>query len=448
MASKQEKTIVIQNGTLIDASGNPAVRNDSIVVKGARIRSVGPVPADVNLEDTENVQFIDATGQTIMPGLMDAHCHMSYGELRSEEEYHGYTNPEFSAIRAIWNAQKVLRAGVTSIISPGGTFFVDVAVRDAITSGMFEGPRIFAAGRYLTTYGSIADFYPTWLEVKESALGISVNTKEEMVTEVRKQTRNGVNLIKVGDSFFGDFQAISTEELTAIVDEAHRRNTKVTIHAPGSGAVRASVEAGIDWIIHAYRATESDLEAVAAAGTPIVPTLAMIYNQIDYGDEIGITPAARDGLKRFQQGAIHLLERLRALDITVMSGTESGFVLTPYGEWHARDMEIMVKDGGYTPMEAIMSATSNIGQATGMDVGVIEPGKLADIIIWNGDPLSDITVLQDRKKLTTVMKGGELVDMDSPWPQRNEMGYERVRVTADKNLLWEDTRLQEPGPAQ
>jgi imidazolonepropionase-like amidohydrolase len=402
----------------------------------------------VNLEDTENVQFIDATGQTIMPGLMDAHCHMTYGELRSEEEYHGSANPEFSAIRAIWNAQKVLRSGVTGIISPGGTFFIDVAVRDVINSGMFEGPRIFAASRYLTTYGSLPDFYPTWLGVKESALGISTNTKEEMVTEVRRQTRNGVNLIKVADSIAGDFQAISTEELTAIAEEAHRRNAKVTIHAPGSGVVRASVEAGVDWIIHATRATESDLEMVAAAGTPIVPTLAATYNNIDYGDEIGIDQSRRDGMKRVRERMVWLLERCRALGVTVMSGTESGFVLTPYGEWHARDMEIMVKDGGYTPMEAIVSATSNIGQATGMEVGNIEPGKLADIIMWNGDPLSDITVLQDRKKLTTVMKGGELVDLDRPWPQRSEMGYERVKVMADKNLLWEDTRLHEPGPAQ
>ncbi len=135
------KTLVIRNGTLIDGSGQPAGRNDAIVICGDRIRSVGALPPDVELEDRRNVEVIDAAGQWIMPGLIDAHCHVSYGypAIKGEGKGKGTTRPEFSTLKSARSVQKVLRSGVTGISVPGGTWFTDVGVRDAIKLGLMEG---------------------------------------------------------------------------------------------------------------------------------------------------------------------------------------------------------------------------------------------------------------------------------------------------------------------
>ncbi len=132
MSNNGKQAIVIRNGTLIDSNGGPPVDNDAIVVEGNRITSVGAVPGGMNLEDTDKVRVIDASGQWIMPGLIDGHCHLSFGQpaMPGLSIAKGSTSPEFNTIRAAINAQKVLRAGVTSLSIPGGTWFTDVALRE------------------------------------------------------------------------------------------------------------------------------------------------------------------------------------------------------------------------------------------------------------------------------------------------------------------------------
>src|SRR5256886_14422952 len=140
MSAASKKTLVVRNGTLIDGSGRPAARNDAIVIEGTRIRSVGGLPPDVELEDRRTVEVIDAGGQWIMPGLIDAHCHVSYGYpmIKGEGKGKGTTRPEFSTLKSARSVQKVLRSGVTSISVPGGTWFTDVGVRDAIKLGLMR----------------------------------------------------------------------------------------------------------------------------------------------------------------------------------------------------------------------------------------------------------------------------------------------------------------------
>ena len=200
------KTLVMQHGTLIDGSGRPATTNEAIVIEGNRIRSVGRLPEDVRLEDQDHVQVIDATEHWIMPGLIDGHCHLSFGfpQMAAVPSARGTTNPGFSALRAARNAQQVLRAGVTSLAVPGGTWFIDVALRDAITAGLYEGPRIACAGRFIITYGSIIDNEPSWVGTPEHTIGVLANNVDEMITEVRRQCKYGVNFIKLADSTWGE----------------------------------------------------------------------------------------------------------------------------------------------------------------------------------------------------------------------------------------------------
>src|SRR5207248_1374669 len=211
MHSRNGKTLVIQHGTLIDGSGRPATTNEAIVIEGNRIRSVGRLPEDIRLEDQDHVQVIDATEHWIMPGLIDGHCHLSFGfpQMAAVPSARGTTNPGFSALRAARNAQQVLRAGVTSLAVPGGTWFIDVALRDAITAGLLEGPRIACAGNFIVTYGSIIDNEPSWVGTPEDSIGVLANKVDEMISEVRRQCKNGVEFIKLADSTGGDTQTIA-----------------------------------------------------------------------------------------------------------------------------------------------------------------------------------------------------------------------------------------------
>ncbi|TMA95934.1 MAG: amidohydrolase family protein [Deltaproteobacteria bacterium] len=420
MSGNDKKTIVISNGTMIDGTGNSPSRNEAIVIQGSRIKSTGRLPGDIRLEDSDNVEVINATGQWIMPGLIDAHTHLSYGNPRvpGEARGRGTTRPEFNTLRAARNAQIVLRSGVTSISVPGGTWFTDVAVRDAIKLGLIEGPRVYCAGRMIVTYGSIEDEEPSWVGSPEHSIGVLCNTAADMVTEVRRQCKHGVDFIKMADSRSGETQTIAKEEIAAVVQEAHRRNARVAIHSRGSASTRAAAEAGVDWIMHTDLATEADLEAVAKAGVRIVPTATFVARVLEIGREVGQEQIQidLDRMKRNMDGLVNVLERARALGIKVMCGTDTGnYSWMPYGKTHAKEAEILVRYGGYTPIEAITACTRDNAFAVGLEneVGALETGKLADIVILKQNPLADIRVLQDPANLAIVIKDGKKVNLEN-----------------------------------
>ena len=416
MSTNGVKTTIIRNGTLIDATGQPAVQNDAVVVQGNRILSVGAVPPQINVEDREHVETIDATDKWIMPGLIEGHCHLSFGQpnMPGLSIARGATSPEFSTIRAAKNAQIVLRSGVTSLSIPGGTWFIDVALREAINAGMIEGPRIYCAGRFIVTYGSISDNEPSWMGTPEHVNGVLANSVSEMITEVRRQCKHGVDFIKMADSTWGDFQTISKEELEAVVGEAHRRNARIAIHSRGSDSTRAAAEAGVDWIMHADLATKEDLEFVVEKGVRIMPTMTFLRHAVEVGRDFGRSDREVDQVKHNLEGSYSMLEHARALGVKVLCGTDSGnSTVMPYGELHANEMEIMVKYGGYTPMEAIVANTRENAFAVGLEgeLGTIEAGKLADILILDKDPLADVSVLKKGSHLSTVIKDGKKVNL-------------------------------------
>ena len=417
MSANDAKTTIIRNGTLIDGTGQPAAHNDAVVVQGNHILSVGTVPPEINVEDREHIETIDATDKWIMPGLIEGHCHLSFGQpaMPGLNIARGATSPEFSTIRAAINAQAVLRSGVTSLSIPGGTWFIDVALREAINAGLIEGPRIYCAGRFIVTYGSISDNEPSWMGTPEHVNGVLANSVSEMITEVRRQCKHGVNFIKMADSTWGDFQTISREELEAVVGEAHRRNARIAIHSRGSESTRAAAEAGVDWIMHADLATEADLEVVAEKGVRIMPTITFLKHAVEVGRDFGRSDKEVDQIKHNLEGGYSMLQQARAMGVKVLCGTDSGnSPLMPYGELHANEMEVLVKYGGYAPMEAIVANTRDNAFAVGMEgeLGTIEAGKLADILILDKDPLADISVLQKGRHLSAVIKDGKKVNLN------------------------------------
>ena len=426
MASNGNQTLVIRNGTLIDGTGGPPVSNDAIVVQGNRITSVGAVPGGLDLEDASRVRVIDASSRWILPGLIEGHCHLSFGQpdMPGISVAKDAISPGFATIRAARNAQQVLRSGVTSVSVPGGPWFIDVALREAIKAGLIEGPRIYCAGQFIVTYGSIGDFEPSWVGTWEHTVATLANDVNDMITEVRRQTKHGVDLIKLADSTWGDNQTISEEELSAVVEEAHRRNVRVTIHSRGSESTVAAARANVDWIMHADLATEADLYVVAEQGVRIMPTMTFVDRAAEVGGDYGGGTEEIDLIKRNLESSVSMLETARNLGIKVLCGTDSGnSPLMPYGQLHANEAEIMVRYGRYTPMEAIVACTKDNAFAVGLEdqLGTIEASKLADLIIVDKDPLEDIRVLQGGRHLSAVIKDGKEVDLNSGGHEEENM---------------------------
>ncbi|MCU1670773.1 MAG: amidohydrolase [Blastococcus sp.] len=430
--------LLITNATIVDGAGNPPVSGASVLVKDELISDVGPHVGRSLVPRGEELTEIDATGKTLMPGLIDAHCHMTYGESRSEEEIDLYTSPELRTLKAAFNAQKVLRAGVTGISQPGGSYYIGVGLREAIKDGIVQGPRMTAAGRYITTSNGLTDWFPDSVGVPEGSIGVLHNNVDGMINEVRHQVKNGVDLIKLADSPFGQYQSFTDDEMKIVADLAHQLGKKVTIHARGSAEVDAAVRAGIDWIMHGNIMDDGTIGRLAESGTPLVPTLLLLSNAGDFGHLVGAPEPLREGMKRMLDRTGDAMTRARQAGVKFALGTDSGFSLTPYGVWHARELELLMDYAGLTSVEAIQAGTSNGALMLGLDgkVGVVAPGMIADLIIVNGDPVKDIRVLQRRECIETVIQGGAVVVFDEEkvarsWPHERGIGYSVGDLTYD-----------------
>ena len=405
------KRLVIKNGALIDGTGKPARPNGAVVVEGNTI--TGVVSAGVPFEVASADVVIDATGKYIMPGLIDGHVHLSSHQGALPGVRHTST-PEFAALWTSRVVGQILRAGVTGVSVPGGKWFVDATVRDAIAGGLVEGPRVFCAGRALTPHGGIFDnstaANPTGTE---DSVGVLCNTLADFVRETRHQCTRGVDMIKVADSYWGDTQTISLDELRAVVDEAHRRGARVTIHSRGSGSTRDAALAGVDWIYHADLATDADLDAVAEAGVPIMPVFTQCQLITEQDESKGFTRQMRARVKAQLDKNYEAIRKARERGITLLAGTDSGNAAAfSYGKFHGNEAELLVKHIGLSPLEAISACTSLNARTIGLEgrVGVIADGMLADIILWDKDPVADISVLQHPEWLAEVIKDGRVID--------------------------------------
>ncbi|WP_372052970.1 amidohydrolase family protein (plasmid) [Tistrella mobilis] len=418
MTSTRGGRLIIRNGTLIDGTGSAPVASARIVIEGNRITEVvtaGGEPA-APMEAMPGDREIDAAGGWIMPGLIDGHVHLS--------SHQGFipgvpftSTPEYATLWTARIVAKVLHAGVTGISVPGGKWFVDATVREAVNGGLIEGPRIFCAGRALTPYGGIFDTSnPLTGKGSDDAVGVLCNTVDDYIRETRLQCRRGVDMIKIADSYWGDTQTVSREEISAVVDEAHRRGRKVSIHARGSGSTRDAALAGVDWIFHADLATDDDLDTVAACGVPIMPVFTQCQIITELSETDGFDPKMRDRIKAQLDTNFEAIRRARARGIEILVGTDSGNAAAfHHGRHHGREAEILVREIGMTPMEVLTAFTSRNAKVIGLDgqVGVIAQGMLADVIIWDADPLADITVLQQPERLKAVVKDGRLIDRSS-----------------------------------
>jgi imidazolonepropionase-like amidohydrolase len=421
----------IDGGRVLPCNDRTVIENGTVVIDDDRIAWVGPA-AGVPQEYTD-VSAIDATGLTVMPGLVDAHMHISFGEARSEEELSIHTPAAFRAIRAAVDSGKVLGAGVTTACDPGGPQGIAVAVRDAIEAGLVDGPRLSAAGRQITTQQGIGDTLPSWLGQLPSSFGVLVRGIDDIVQEIRDEVKDGVDLIKIAGSGPGteEHGSFSLPELVVAATEAHRLGRPIAIHARSRQAVADAVEAGFDWIMHASYMDAPTLERVIEHDIPLVPAMTLLVNSLEGGD--GMPPAAADGIRRELDAAVSILSKAAADGATLIAGSESGFAMTPYGQWHTRELELFVDLLGLADHDALLCMTRNATRATprhGAEVGTIAPGKFADLLLVDGEPDRNVRVLADKARLR-VFKGG-VEHVPEAYRARERSSFERTRLYATK----------------
>lgn len=416
----------ISGAQVIDGTGRAPFNADVTFADGT-ISAIDETGADAEaLTQTHpETQHIDASGLTLMPGLIDAHCHMTFDEPSSNDELFFHRREALAAIVAAQNVRKLLAAGVTGFVDPDCIFDIGVDLRDAIEANVIPGPRMLSGGNaLLTSVGGTAGRLIPDNGLRGYAKVVS--SPDEIRTEVRRQIKNGVDWIKVHvtgllprQKHQGEVQAWSLDELKLVCDTAHELGVPVMGHCRNANSIRDSVLAGMDMLLHATFMDEPTLELVCERQVPIVPTFTFQANLADHGHKVGADENLKEIFRREIQESAAQIKRAYDAGVPVLCGTESGFSLTPYGEWHYRELEVFVTEMGFTPLEAIRAATSLCGQHAGFggSTGEIACGKLADLILVDGNPASDVTVLGNHENIRQVFVGGQSMDI-TPLPAR------------------------------
>jgi imidazolonepropionase-like amidohydrolase len=423
-------------GRVIDGTLNPPEENGVVVIEGERISWVGKaaaLPAHYNAQEYE---VIDLPGRSIMPGLIDGHIHISFGESRSEEENALYTPVEFRMAKALYYSKKVLQAGVTSAFDAATTYNIAQAVRDAIDTGMFPGPRLTVSGKQLTNHQGLEDSFPSNMEFPPGQSAVLVKTHSDLVEAIRLQIKDEVDAIKVSGSNDNlitpdalGASAFTYEELKIIADETHRLGKICSVHARSCDSARDSARAGFDNIFHASYIDDAGIEACLKNHCVITPTLTLLVNLIGANPPAAGASSSSAFEREVEAAAVNLR---RAFDagVPLICGSEAGWSPVPYGQWHAREMEIFVNLLGMTPLQAIHANTlgaTRLLRRYGHQVGKVEVGRLADLLVVPGDPTVDIKILQRPSQFDYIFQGGKPIDRTPPAPRQRKW-YERTKT--------------------
>jgi len=402
-AAPTPKTVVIHAGHLLDVKTGKTLSNPTIVIQGDKIVSVGSdaqVPA--------GAQVVDLSNATVLPGLIDAHTHITYTTNFGYSRL-GVSVPR-QALNGARNARVTLDAGFTTIRNVGADEFTDVALRDAINAGDVPGPRMLVSGPALGITGGHCDDNLLPFEWHAQSEGVADGV-EGVQHKVREVIKYGADLIKIcatgGVLSHGDNPQASQytlEEMKAIVADAHRLGRKVAAHAHGAEGIRWASEAGVDSIEHGSYIDDAAIATMKKNGTYLVPTLYLSDWFLENAEKIGTPPELIAKGREVMPAARKNVARAFAAGVKVGFGTDAA--VYPHG-LNAHEFAVMVKLG-LTPLQAIQAATINDADLLGWSdkVGTIEPGKWADIVAVDGDPLADVTTLE---RVKFVMKGGEVV---------------------------------------
>tara|TARA_Y100001949_G_scaffold140404_1_gene122401 strand:+ start:1392 stop:2702 length:1311 start_codon:yes stop_codon:yes gene_type:complete len=402
-------TIYIVAGTLVDPLSEKLIRNPVVRIDGSRVVSVisnGTVP--------ESAMRIDLGDATLVPGLADVHAHLSWFATDTNVSFLGVSHTD-EAIRSVINAKVLLMAGFTMVRNTGAGGYSDVSVRNAINEGRIPGPRLKVSGQSLGITGGHCDqnLLPKQYNIRNDAIADGPWAIREQVREHKKY---GVDLIKFcatggmlskGTSV-GDRQ-YTFEEMQAIVDEAHMQGLTVAAHAHGAEGIRYAIRAGVDSIEHGSLIDDEGIAMAVKNGTFLTLDIYTSEYLVAEGANVGFMPEMIEKAKIVNEQRYAIFRRVAESGAKIVFGTDSSVI--PHGT-NAIQFSRMVEHG-MTPMQAIQSATTTAAELLEWDgtTGAIASGYFADIIATRGNPLDDISTLEN---VFFVMKNGVVYKHTEP----------------------------------
>ncbi len=400
-----QQVTYIKAGRLLDVADGRILTDRTIVVRGDRIERTGSassidIPADANVVDLSNA--------TVLPGLIDMHVH-----LTGDPDAHGYKNLAASvprnALFGAANARRMLTAGFTSARNIGAGGYADIALRDAINHGDVPGPRMRVTGPALGITGGHCDNNLLPPRFESFSDGVA-DGPWEIRKQIRENAKYGADLTKfcatggvLSKGTSVGKQQYTLQEMATIVAESHQRDRKVAAHAHGTEGIKAVIEAGVDSVEHASLIDAEGIRMALDAGTFLVMDVYVSDYILEMGEAAGFLPESLQKERKVGQAQRNSFQKAHEAGVRMAFGSDAG--VYPPG-MNAKQFAYMVQYG-MTPMEAIQAATIHAAELSGWpgDVGAIEAGMYADIIAVRGNPLDDISLLED---VRFVMKGGEI----------------------------------------
>jgi len=401
--------LILTNANVLDGE-SPASPGRTVVIEGDRISSVSgdrPAPAAGD-------QVVDVGGRTVMPGLVTCHFHSTYHELGSTRAPYGNEYPPaYQALLAANNLRTALRLGYTGAVGAGGSNDVEPGVKRAIEDGVVVGPRFVPSSRELSTTGHANDGSPWYWGLHSTGAVRLCDGAESFRLGVREEIKRGAEVIKLfvtgghGVTAPKDRIEMTRDELAAAIETAHSRGVLIRGHIVNKPAILMAIELGIDIVDHCDELDDEVISALVEHGTFVVPSLHFPKVFLErFGSGLGF---AADAIKADLEHMYDVLPKADAAGVRLLLGDDYGAVGFAHGTYGG-ELELYVTEAGFSPLDLIRWGARNGAAVMGRseDLGAVQAGKLADLLVVDGDPSADITVLS-RKEPTAVLKGGEVV---------------------------------------
>jgi len=397
-------------GTLVDGDGR-VLEDARFVVEDGRVTAAGPREA----VDADG-ERIDHSDRVVVPGFVDAHVHLQGLRTMDPRDW-VLADDAACAARATTDCRRLLEAGFTAVRDLGST--VALGVRDAIASGDVDGPRVYTSGRSISQTGGHGDahFLPyEWAANEGIGVAELADGPDECRKTARKRVRDGADCLKImttggvlSEKDAPDQAQYTDAEIRAFTEEAERVGLPVASHAQGTEGVLSALENGVDTIEHGFYLDETAVDRLLETDATLVPTLAIMFRLVEAGADHGVPEYGLRKAREAFEAHVESTRRAHEAGVPVATGTDFvGPELVPHGE-NALEMELLVEEIGFAPIEAVEAATGVAGRTVPDDVGTLTAGAHADFVVLGSDPRDDIGAVRD---VETVYKGGERVAAD------------------------------------
>ena len=404
---------VIENGQLLDGNGGAPIAEGMVQIQDGLIIYAGPAADAPAIDDSAT--RLDAKQGTIMPGLVEAHFHPTYFNVANLEDLDIKYPVEYVTLLAAANCRLALESGYTAARSGGSLFNIDHWLKHAIENDINVGPRLASSGREICGAGGLMDWNPEYRKIGMEGLILLINGAEDARAAVRTLVKDGVEWVKTyptGDAAAPDTNdhhtlCMTFEEMEAVVTTAHNHDVKVTGHCRATAGIRNALQAGYDSLEHGTFMDRETMDLLLERDVPVVPALYFEQASVEQGAEWGLSQRVIDGHQETLEGGAESARWILREGGRLGMGGDYGFAWNPHGDY-ARELSFFVNYVGFTVLETITCATRTGAEIMGRsnEIGTLEAGKLADIVVVDGDILEDISLLEDRSRLLAVMQGG------------------------------------------